>query len=94
MEKRYEHSQYDGQMRQLWQHNNVYSCDRTSRKVYSIDTPPPTVSGSLHIVHIFSYTQTDIIARYKRMTGHAVFYPYGFDCNGLAVGRIDLPKCR
>ena len=88
MEKRYEHSQYDEQMRQLWQQNNVYSCDRTCKKVYSIDTPPPTVSGSLHIGHIFSYTQTDIIARYKRMTGHAVFYPYGFDCNGLATERF------
>ena len=50
---------------------------------YTIDTPPPTVSGSLHIGHIFSYTQTDIIARYTRMSGYSVFYPFGFDDNGL-----------
>ena len=55
--------------------------------LYSIDTPPPTVSGTLHIGHIFSYTQTDIIARYKRMNGYSVFYPFGFDDNGLPTER-------
>ena len=55
--------------------------------VYSIDTPPPTVSGSLHVGHVFSYTQTDIIARYRRMTGKVVFYPIGWDDNGLPTER-------
>jgi valyl-tRNA synthetase len=55
--------------------------------VYSIDTPPPTVSGSLHVGHVFSYTQTDIVARYHRMTGKAVFYPIGWDDNGLPTER-------
>jgi valyl-tRNA synthetase len=63
----------------------VYAFDRQdiTRPVYSIDTPPPTVSGKLHIGHIFSYTQAECIARYKRMTGHNVFYPMGFDDNGI-----------
>ncbi len=56
-------------------------------EVYSIDTPPPTVSGLLHVGHVFSYTQTDIVARYRRMTGKAVFYPIGWDDNGLPTER-------
>ena len=55
--------------------------------VYSIDTPPPTASGHLHVGHVFSYTHTDIIARYKRMQGYDVFYPMGFDDNGLPTER-------
>lgn len=88
MENRYLHQQYDEQMRQLWQDQQIYRKTNPNFKPYTIDTPPPTVSGSLHIGHIFSYTQTDIIARYKRMTGHNVFYPFGFDCNGLATERF------
>jgi valyl-tRNA synthetase len=57
------------------------------REIFSIDTPPPTVSGSLHIGHVFSYTQTDVIARFKRMCGKNVFYPIGWDDNGLPTER-------
>lgn len=88
MENRYLHQTYDQQMRQLWQDQQTYRQTNPAFTTYTIDTPPPTVSGSLHIGHIFSYTQTDIIARYKRMTGHNVFYPFGFDCNGLATERF------
>src|SRR5688500_2734742 len=88
MEQRYNTQICDEQMRQLWQQQQTYRQTKPNFKSYTIDTPPPTVSGSLHIGHIFSYTQTDIIARYKRMTGHNVFYPFGFDCNGLATERF------
>lgn len=65
--------------------NHIYKFDplETVKPLYTIDTPPPTVSGNLHIGHIFSYTQAEIIARYKRMTGHNVYYPVGYDDNGI-----------
>ena len=72
-----------------WSRNKLYKFDESSRKpVYSIDTPPPTVSGKMHIGHAFSYTQTDFIARYKRMKGMNVFYPFGTDDNGLATEKL------
>ena len=74
---------------QVWNDQNAYVFDRTKTRdeVYSIDTPPPTVSGSLHVGHVFSYTHTDCIARYQRMQGKAVFYPMGWDDNGLPTER-------
>jgi valyl-tRNA synthetase len=74
---------------QQWDADGTYAFDRSATRdqVFSIDTPPPTVSGSLHVGHVFSYTHTDIIARYQRMTGKAVFYPIGWDDNGLATER-------
>ncbi|SNQ47820.1 Valine--tRNA ligase [Frankia canadensis] len=73
----------------VWQDEGTYAFDRTAERgqVYSIDTPPPTVSGSLHVGHVFSYTHTDVIARYQRMRGREVFYPMGFDDNGLPTER-------
>ncbi|MGH3425657.1 MAG: valine--tRNA ligase, partial [Nocardioidaceae bacterium] len=74
---------------QVWSEQGTYAFDRTKPRaqVYSIDTPPPTVSGSLHIGHVFSYTHADLIARFQRMRGKEVFYPMGWDDNGLPTER-------
>src|ERR687891_647766 len=72
-----------------WESGKTYAFDRSRPRaeVYAIDTPPPTVSGSLHVGHVFSFTHTDIIARFQRMRGKAVFYPMGWDDNGLPTER-------
>ncbi|MFN2447533.1 MAG: valine--tRNA ligase [Vicinamibacterales bacterium] len=72
-----------------WEEDKTFRFDRTRprEEVFSIDTPPPTVSGSLHVGHVFSYTHTDIIARFHRMCGKSVFYPMGWDDNGLPTER-------
>ncbi len=74
---------------QAWAEQGTYAFDRSAprERVFSIDTPPPTVSGSLHVGHVFSYTHTDCIARFQRMSGKAVFYPMGWDDNGLPTER-------
>jgi valyl-tRNA synthetase len=74
---------------QRWLSEGTYKFnpDTTREQVYSIDTPPPTASGSLHVGHMFSFTQTDVQARYMRMTGKNVFYPMGWDDNGLPTER-------
>lgn len=73
-----------------WESMGIYHWDLSIRREdsYIIDTPPPTVSGLLHMGHIFSYTQADFIARYQRMSGKNVFYPMGFDDNGLPTERL------
>ena len=72
-----------------WERLGVHAYDpaRARDETFVIDTPPPTVSGSLHVGHVFSYTQTDVIARYQRMRGRNVFYPMGWDDNGLPTER-------
>ncbi len=73
----------------VWAEQGTYAFDRSAERadVYSIDTPPPTVSGSLHVGHVFSYTHTDLVARFQRMRGKEVFYPMGWDDNGLPTER-------
>jgi len=89
MQKYYDFTQVEKAMQEFWKENSVYCFDPANKsKIYSIDTPPPTVSGSLHIGHIFSYTQAEMIARFKRMQGYNVFYPFGFDDNGLPTERL------
>lgn len=72
-----------------WDEQGTYRFDRSAprERIFSINTPPPTVSGDLHVGHVFSYTHTDTIARYQRMRGREVFYPMGWDDNGLPTER-------
>jgi valyl-tRNA synthetase len=79
----------EGRWDASWTAQGTYAFDRskTREQVYSIETPPPTVSGSLHVGHVFSYTHTDVVARYRRMRGAEVFYPMGWDDNGLPTER-------
>lgn len=89
MEAKYDFLQAEPKMQQLWKEHEIYKFENGSRKkLFSVDTPPPTVSGSLHIGHVFSYTQAEIIARYHRMQGENVYYPFGFDDNGLPTERL------
>jgi valyl-tRNA synthetase len=73
----------------VWEEQGTYAFDRSASRseVFSVDTPPPTVSGSLHVGHVFSYTHTDVVARFWRMRGKEVFYPMGWDDNGLPTER-------
>ena len=79
----------DDKWSEVWDAEHIYRFDRSATRdeVFSIDTPPPTVSGSLHVGHVFSYTHTDTIARYQRMLGKQVFYPMGWDDNGVPTER-------
>ena len=90
LEGTYNFSDSEKKWQNNWIKNGTYKWDSLSsrKESYVIDTPPPTVSGQLHMGHIFSYTQTDFIARFKRMQGMNVFYPMGFDDNGLPTERL------
>lgn len=89
MEKRYDFTQIEEQMQKFWDQEKIYKFNPDAQgEIYSIDTPPPTVSGNLHIGHLFSYTQAEMIARFRRMQGNNVFYPFGFDDNGLPTERL------
>ncbi len=94
MDKKYNNTAAETDLPIRWEQEKTYSITHNPGEQYSIDTPPPTVSGSLHIGHIFSYTQTDITARYKRMSGYSVFYPFGFDDNGLPTERYVEKKAK
>ena len=89
LSKHYIASEAEPKLERFWQESGAYHFDRNPEApVYSIDTPPPTVSGHLHLGHVYSYTQTDIAARFWRMNGYNVFYPMGFDDNGLPTERL------
>lgn len=93
MDKKYDSQSMELALQQKWASEKTYQTE-PNKPVYNIDTPPPTVSGSLHIGHIFSYTQTDVLARFQRLSGHNVFYPFGFDDNGLATERFVEKKLK
>ncbi|MFO7872796.1 MAG: valine--tRNA ligase [Candidatus Undinarchaeales archaeon] len=87
--KRYDSDKAEEKWQEFWEKKEIYKFDPKGKKpVYSIDTPPPTVSGEMHIGHAYSYSQMDIIARYRRMAGYNVFYPFGTDDNGLPTERL------
>jgi valyl-tRNA synthetase len=82
--------EHQSRIQRMWALHNTYGFSPekiTDKPIWSVDTPPPTVSGNLHLGHIYSYTHTDVIARYKRLAGYPVFYPFGFDDNGLPTER-------
>lgn len=88
--KNYDHQKTEKYWQEQWVERGTYHFhdDMPREQTFVIDTPPPTVSGVLHMGHIFSYTQADFIARYQRMAGKDVFYPMGFDDNGLPTERL------
>ncbi|MBU2639712.1 MAG: valine--tRNA ligase [Nanoarchaeota archaeon] len=87
--KHYNPKETEEKIQKFWEKNKVYKFNPKSKnKIYSIDTPPPTVSGKMHLGHACSYTQQDMIVRYKRMQGLNVFYPFGTDDNGLPTERL------
>ncbi|GCE24575.1 valine--tRNA ligase [Dictyobacter alpinus] len=86
---RYQFHAVEPRLIRLWADAQTYAFDATgSGPIYTIDTPPATVSGELHLGHCYSYTQTDVIARFQRMRGRRVLYPMGFDDNGLPTERF------
>jgi valyl-tRNA synthetase len=89
-ERSYKAGAIEAKWRQYWEDHRIYAWnpDDGREQSFVIDTPPPTVSGLLHIGHVYSYTQTDILARYQRMSGRNVFYSIGFDDNGLPTERL------
>lgn len=88
LDKKYNAQEKEQKWLEYWKTENVYGFNPDNRQVYSIDTPPPTVNGNIHIGHIFSYSQAEMMARYKRLRGFNVFYPFGFDDNGLPSERL------
>jgi len=88
--KKYDTAQIEKKWQEFWLKNEIFAWDESLKREdnFVIDTPPPTVSGMLHMGHVFSYSQADFIARYMRMKGKNVFYPMGFDDNGLPTERL------
>ncbi len=89
MQQNYSPQESEDKWRMYWLKEKVYTFNlQSKKKIFSIDTPPPTVSGQMHVGHSFSYSQEDFIVRYKRMVGLEVFFPFGTDDNGLATERL------
>ena len=88
LDKKYIASEKEAKWLNYWKENGIYDFKQDQREVFSIDTPPPTVNGKIHIGHVFSYSQTEMIARYKRLRGYNTYYAFGFDDNGLPSERL------
>jgi valyl-tRNA synthetase (EC 6.1.1.9) len=88
--KNYDYKSVEEKISKYWEDNDIYkfSLEDKGKDIYSVDTPPPYVSSAhLHVGHVMSYSQAEFIIRYKRMKGYNVFYPMGFDDNGLPTER-------
>ncbi len=89
MAEQYNAKQVEERIKKFWEAEKIYQFDsRKKEKIYSIDTPPPTLSGKMHMGHAYMYSQMDFLARYHRMKGDNVFYPFGTDDNGLPTERM------
>ncbi|MBN2459019.1 valine--tRNA ligase [Candidatus Woesearchaeota archaeon] len=89
LEQNYDAQKVEAKWQKYWEEQGIYKFDQNSKNpIYSVDTPPPTVSGKMHIGHAFSFSQQDFIVRYKRMCGFNIFCPFGTDDNGLATERL------
>ena len=87
--KKYDFKVSEKKWDEFWKKEGIYKFDPKSKKeIYSVDTPPPTVSGDMHIGHAFLYSQQDFLVRYHRMNGKNVFFPFGTDDNGLPTERL------
>ena len=88
--KRYITKEAEPKWQKYWEDNQIFKFDSKDKKreVYSVDTPPPTVSGKMHLGHSFSYAQQDFVIRFQRMLGKNIFYPFGTDNNGVATERL------
>ena len=87
--KRYDPKESESKWQTFWEKENIYQFDQKSKaEIYSVDTPPPTVSGKMHLGHAFSYSQQDFVVRFQRMLGKNIFYPFGTDNNGVATERL------
>lgn len=89
MDKNYDFQKKEEKWQKFWEKEGIFKFkNKKNKKIFSIDTPPPTLSGKMHLGHVFSYTHQDIIARYRRMKGENVFYPFGVDNNGLPTEKL------
>ena len=88
MQKNYNALESEAKWQNYWDEIGIHNFNPNATRFYSIDTPPPTVNGKIHIGHVFSYSQVEMIARYWRMKGYEIFYPFGFDDNGLPTERL------
>lgn len=88
LDKKYNFTEEEKKWQDYWQENGIYDFDKNSdKRVFSIDTPPPTVNGKIHMGHLSSYMHIETVARHHRMKGENVYFPLGFDDNGLPTER-------
>ena len=92
LDKKYNFSESEKEVQKYWAEEKLYEYKKDGREIYSVDYPPPNVSGTLHIGHICSYTQAEIAVRYRRLRNYNIFFPFGYDDNGLPTERLAEKK--